>query len=157
MDVIRIAGRMIRRLLPKPYQLRRDLLMNRRIPSRESTIELLRSRILGERPSTNGVEHVILVDGVTEYTATTTEEERKMKWISRSTMTMLAGCLIVSTAGCITGTNTFSRIGSPATQYCSIDERTAPVFDIPSTVESSGLLSIEEAVCEDELRVSLKP
>jgi hypothetical protein len=77
MDVIRIAGRMIRRLLPKPYQLRRDLLMNRRIPSRESTIELLRSRILGERPSTNGVEHVILVDGVTEYTATTTEEGEK--------------------------------------------------------------------------------
>ena len=79
-----------------------------------------------------------------------------MKRISKCPYVMLAGGLLFSSVGCITGTNTFSSVSVPATQYCHND-MSAPVFDIPSALTTGSTLSTDDAVCDGEQNVSLKP
>lgn len=69
---------------------------------------------------------------------------------------VLAGILLVSAVGCITGTNTFSNIGVPSTQYCRNDVP-EPVFDIPLTNVAGITLSNGDTPAEVEQTVSLKP
>lgn len=70
---------------------------------------------------------------------------------------MMTGSLLIFTTGCITGTHTFSAAGLPRTQYCSIEDRAAPAFDIPSDADLEGLLSADQAVSKDGRTISLMP
>ncbi len=70
---------------------------------------------------------------------------------------MVTGSFLVFAAGCITGTHTFSSIGIPTTRYCSMEDRAAPVFDIPSNAVQGASLPANPSVCNDGQTIRLSP
>jgi len=54
------------------------------------------------------------------------------------TVALMAGIMLAGSAGCITGTHTFSSTTLPTTRYVGIDNIPAPIFDIPSASRNFG-------------------
>ena len=70
---------------------------------------------------------------------------------------MMTGSFLIFASGCITGTNTFSSAGVPTTQYCSIGDRAAPVFDIASTADRGASLLPDQVDFKRDQKISLMP
>ena len=72
-------------------------------------------------------------------------------------MLMAASGISVFATGCITGTNTFSRIGEPTPEYCDLEAREEPVFDVVTSRHSDKEFSSKEEVVADGQKISFKP
>ena len=83
--------------------------------------------------------------------------EIQMKWNHTNLMLMVASGISVFASGCVTGTNTFSRIGEPTTEYCDLESRSEPIFDVVTTRHSDITLSPNEDVAADGQKISFKP
>ena len=83
--------------------------------------------------------------------------EIQMKWNQTNLMLMVASGISVLASGCVTGMNTFSRIGEPASEYCDLEAREEPVFDVVTNRYSDKKFSSREEFVADGQKISFKP
>lgn len=76
--------------------------------------------------------------------------------VKRGFIGVLAGMMVTLTAGCISGPRTFSSTHVPGTKYVSLEDRTVPVFDIPSASQNSDMSFTEDNDCANGQVVSLQ-
>ncbi len=71
--------------------------------------------------------------------------------IQKRHVVLLAGLMVTLAAGCIGGPRTFSSTHVPATKYVSFEDRSVPVFDIPSASQDSDMSFADVAGIDGEV------